>query len=417
MIQQIITILIVLVMTSLVFSPLKFSMFYILFRPLVQPFATEHYTLLTSIPLTGVFPIIVILYSFVTCSFRKDYTLMVPNAIFLYILIFFSSLSFLYTISYTDSIFQLLKIITALALYNLVYNAIKSTKDAKMILLSIVLTSIIPMFTGYYQFFTKTGHETYFGTAGRATGGFGFANMFGIFLALCFSAVLMLLFQEKGKFKRICLISILSSIIISSLIALNRGSWIAISASILFSIPFYKKKIHVRWFVIGAVLIGIFFSGLIVERFVALEEIKHGASQNTFKGRINMWENIIKLIPQQPITGFGIGNSRQIFEKFYGERHVPHNDYLMLLLEIGFVGALLYILFLCLELFQYLKLRSEQKLWFINFPTLMVIFYWIIISSTQNIIHNVTTFPIFLTIIATAKRWNEISHKESNEEA
>lgn len=198
MLPKLITLLIVLVMIDFSFSPLKFAIFYILFRPLVQPYATEHYTLFAGIQLTGVFALVLIAYSALTCCFRKDYTLLAPNIIFFYLLVLFSSLSFLHTLDYIVSIAQIIKIITATTLYALVYSVIKTTKDARKVIWSIVVASIIPMLIGYYQFFAGVGGKGLMGMTNRATGGLGFPNMYGIFLALCFCAGLMLLFQKKA---------------------------------------------------------------------------------------------------------------------------------------------------------------------------------------------------------------------------
>ena len=236
-----ITLLIFFVMLCLMADSKKLAMFYIIFRPVVQPFATEHYMLYKGIPLSAVFAITLIMGSMMICILKRGYSLLVPGSIYFYLIIFFSSLSFLHTMDHVVSISYLLKIMTAVALSTLIYSSIRSEDDAKDIIWAIALAAIIPMLVGYYQFIAVVGHETYYGFTRRATGGLGFANMYGIFLALSFYATLMLLLQEKRRKVKYFLTAILFSIIISSFIALNRGSWIGLSVAAFFAYPFYRK--------------------------------------------------------------------------------------------------------------------------------------------------------------------------------
>jgi O-antigen ligase len=288
------------------------------------------------------------------------------------------------------------------------YNAIRNTRQAKAATYAIVMTSILPMLIGYYQFFTGTGGREDIGFGSRINGGFGMPNMYGIFLALCLCACFILIVYERKKYKRAILSCITASIIVSSILALNRGSWIALLTAIVFATLFHIKKVKFRWFLIGGLAIGILFSGLIIERFTQLQEkTPWGTTKNTLDGRMEMWSAVLSVIPKHPITGFGIGASAVTMAEHSKFNDVPHNDYLRLLLESGVFGPLLYICFLFRELYRNIKNSRIKKTWFVNYAMLIACVYWIIISSTQNIIHSVTTFPIFFTLIAITRRWNE----------
>ena len=130
-IPKLVTAAIILVMMCLAFSPLNFGVFYILFRPLVQPWAMEQYTLFSGLPITALFAIIVIIYSTVLYMVRNDFKILTPNSTPLYVLLLFSVFSFLNTLSSAQSIAHFLKILTAVAFYNLIYNSIRNTSDAK----------------------------------------------------------------------------------------------------------------------------------------------------------------------------------------------------------------------------------------------------------------------------------------------
>jgi O-antigen ligase len=385
-------------------------MFYIFYRPILQGYAMEHEKLVAALPLTGVFAIVLITYSITICTIRKGYTLFAPNATFLYLLLFFSVFSFLNTLSTVNSAAAVLKILTAVALYNLVYSSIKSISDAKKILYSLVLASVVPMLVGYFQFFTGAGRKGIEGLTNRVIGTLGIANAFGIFLVVCLCATLALLLQKNKGFQKRLLICILSSIVVCTIIALNRGTWIALATALFVAYIGYRKKVKVRWIIVPCILIAIIFSGMMIQRFMQLKEKSEtGQSTNTFARRVETWKNVISLVPKHPVIGFGIGTAQEVTIKFYRHDAVPHNDYARLLLEIGVPGLLCYIIFLLRELYRSLKLTFDQKSWFVNFPVLICIIYWIIISFAQNIIYHVVNFSIFLALIAVSYRWNELT--------
>ena len=415
-IPKLVTAVIILVMMGLALSPLNFGVFYILFRPLVQQWALEQYTLFAGLPLTALFAIIVITYSIALCLVRRDFRILTPNSTPLYVLLLFSVLSFMNSLNPVQSITHFLKILTAVAFYNLIYNAIKNISDAKRVAFALVLSSILPMLIGYFQFFFEAGRRGLGGVANRVAGTLGMANAYGIFLALCFCAGLILLLQKEIAGRRKILIVILSSIIVSTVIALNRGTWIALAAALFFSYFSYRQFIKARWIVIPFVVISLVFSGMIIQRFLQLEETEHWQKTNTLKSRFEFWQATMRLVPEHPVAGHGLGTAKIVSAQYFRVAAVPHNDYVRLLLEIGLPGLLFYILFLLRELYRNVRLVFYPKNWAVNFPVLVCVTYWLIISSVQNIVYHQVNFPLFLALIAISRRWNELSGAENQAE-
>jgi O-antigen ligase len=120
----------------------------------------------------------------------------------------------------------------------------------------------------------------------------------------------------------------------------------------------------------------------------------------------------MELVPQHQIAGFGIGTVKLVLTKFHNLSVVPHNDYVRLMLEVGITGALFYVVFLMRELYRNVKLIFDKRNWFINFPMLIGVIYWLIISFVQNIIYHQVNFPLFLALLAIARRWNEMTSDE-----
>ena len=104
--------------------------------------------------------------------------------------------------NYQISFAAILKIICSTSVYLLIYNGIETKKDGKKVLYSIVLSSVIPMCYGYYQFVTGKGHawkhEFGYKLGGQRIDSFlGEYNSYGIFLSITICAALMLILLER----------------------------------------------------------------------------------------------------------------------------------------------------------------------------------------------------------------------------
>lgn len=269
------------------------------------------------------------------------------------------------------------------------------------------------MIYGYYQYFTGTGHswrqELSHLAGTRIDSLIGEYNSYGIFLGIGIIAILMLLFQESSRKKKILLAVILVSAIISSILALNRGSWISLSCGFLIAYFFYKRQFKLRYILITGSLIAIFFSGMILERFGALGEKTYMGSSDSFAGRVAFWEKIVPLVNKHPLIGFGVGTAPLVTEKYLKNPTPPHNDYVRLSLEAGLPVALLYCYFLAREIVYSLRLTRRKENWYINFPYMVLVIYFVIISLTQNIFANVIVSTMFFPVIAVVKKIEKIS--------
>jgi hypothetical protein len=230
---RIITVALTGFMLFLFFSPLYVSMFYLFFRPLLQPFAYQKFTIAADIPITSILAVVLILSAYFNGIFRRSNSLRNKTLVPLYIVIYFACMSFLSTPNYTASIGQLLKIVSAIAFYILVFNAVKSTRDINKILWAYLLSAILPMLFGYYQYITGTGHawkgEFYIGD--RIDSFLGEYNDYGEYLCITINAALMLFLREKeARLKQRVILIIIGSLALSLILSKNRGSWICLVA-------------------------------------------------------------------------------------------------------------------------------------------------------------------------------------------
>jgi O-antigen ligase len=350
------------------------------------------------IPLTAVLPIILIasaFFNFIISGNKLSWGKLYPY----YLMLLLSVCSFLNTMDYLISFGGLIKLMTALAIYLLVYNSVKTPEDVRKFLITILIAAVIPMLFGYYEYFTGTA-RSWGGVLGsqRITGMMGECNEYGEFLALTLVACLLLLkFTIKN---RIWVYIAFISIILSLILGLNRGTWIALTIAIFLSSFIYIKKISLIQVMVLFSLIFLIFGGIVVSRFSELgTKNQYGGSNNTFQGRIQYWQKLTPIILESPLVGQGLGMSSFVAKKI----GYAHNDYILLMLEIGIPAALLYFYFLIIQMKYFLNHRLDEYYW-VYYLSLICTCYFAIISSVENIIFDGIVLPIYMVLIAIGHR-------------
>ena len=405
---KIISILIMIIMGICAFHPLYFALFYNFFRPIVQPWAINHYALFPGGQITALFSLLFIAITMFLVILKKEYKLFPPNVLPLYLLLYFSICSFLNSTDIILSIANILKIFTGVAMYVLTYNAVKSPEDAKKVLWGLQISTIIPMLYGYYQYFTGTGSSYGGDIANRVGSFFHQPNAMGEFICINLCASFLLLFIEKTRWKRIALFIIIGSMLVSLLLSLHRGSWIALSTAFIIAyFPFFKK-VKLRWYLISGLLIVITAMPIIINRFNQLSQINQwGQSRNTFSGRVDFWKILLKMVPEHPFVGYGIGITEKMFPT------IPHNDFIRLLFETGVFGVFFYIIYIFVEWFHNIVNIKKKECWYIYYSALVCTTYWIIISFAQNLIFSVSILPVFMMFLGVTRKYPFIDKKNN----
>lgn len=389
---------IVAVLIFLALNPTYFAFVYLFTRPLLQPFALEKLTVF-GVPITGIMALLLVAFTVQWSIVRRDFSLHVPSILPMYLMLFAALLSFSNSIDVFASIAGFAKLATAVMTYVLVYNIVKTDEDAKKILLVIVVATVIPMLVGYYQFFTESGGRAVGDVMNRVKGTLGLANAYGIYLALSLNAAIILLLNPRWKINKYFIGIIIASILVSSVLALNRGTWIALAFAVTISSMFYLKKIKLRWIIMTGVVLVALFSKTIIDRVNQLEDRGY-YNVNTFEQRVSLWKGTLKLVPAHPIIGWGIATSEKVTQGHLMFDLATHNDYLRLQLEIGIIGVGSYVYFLLWIAWLTYKRRKIRKFWFANYPMMIIIVYFIVISMPQNIYDNMVNLPLFLSLVA-----------------
>lgn len=410
--NTLVIILTVLTIVTAAFSllvPSRLLSVYIITRPMIQPFIFLQYTFFV-IPYSYIWAAILpLLYAvnFVT----RGWTLLCHKSMPLVIILILSAFSLVVSIDIGASIDGLIKMLLGFLAFGTAYNATKSTKDVDQIVLAIALASVVPLAFGFYQELTGNFSQIHVSVTNRVNSVFGIGNAYGIFLTITMCAVMILLLQKNIKRNtRVLYVGLLAAMVVSQILALNRGTWLALTMGILVALVPYRRKVKIRWIVIGALLIAVTFSGVIIKRFTETHVRWDGSQANTFEGRQQYWISMIPDILDKPVLGYGIGTTGEVEGS-----PAPHNDYLRMTKDIGIFGGLVYTYFLVSLVFFFLrrkKIVGGIELWRYNFPMTVLNVYFVIISTTQNITQSFINFGFFLILNGAVIRLNMVRPKK-----
>lgn len=380
---------------------------YSVFRPLLQPFSFMQYQLF-GLPISIPFSIIIVGLGVLYMGTKPGWRFQTDKAGFLTAFMMLGLLSTAFSVDAKVSLIALSKLATVWFIFNIAFNAIKTKEDIHIILYGLMISSLIPMLIGFYQSFTGQYNFLLDATVDRLSSVFGVGNAYGIFLSVITAAVAILLLNAKSKKERMILIATLVAILVSQVLALNRGTWLALGGGFVVAAFKFRRYISFKWVALLAVFIVIFFSKTIYDRFGDLENRARYTGQNTLEGRVEYWKEIIPLIANKPVTGYGVGTTGLVSVKYLHTAEVPHNDFIRIALETGIIGVFLYFLFLAKLVYYFYMRPLYKELWPYNFAMLMLCCYFIVISSTQNVVYNLINFPAFLIMVAIGIKVNNL---------
>jgi len=150
-----------------------------------------------------------------------------------------------------------------------------------------------------------------------------------------------------------------------------------------------------------------------------MSEIIHKQNYcHSFGMRVGMWIVAIDIIKDNPIVGVGVSDAMTTMRSYINEFHsdkkcakpLPnfHNDFVQLLVQLGFIGGILYLL-IFYNIFRIKIKDNEYK----NLPIIFGSVYFIS-SMFENMIHqqfSMLLFALFVGIFVAQKRIEEEERK------
>lgn len=228
-------------------------------------------------------------------------------------------------------------------------------KERLLLLLgAVVVGSLVPMLVGLLHLLQGTGMN-FEGQAGlRIQSVFSHPNTYGLYLV----AVVVAAWgygRESHGWRRYLTFAIGVGAMASLILPLSRSAWLAM-AMVVLSIGWRYPKVFL--YVAIGVIVAVMVQPRLVERALDLSGSDVFESSNSVDIRVDMWSEAIRLWEVNPVLGAGWGS----FAASTGGGFV-HNDYIRTLVELGPLGAFVFVALMALLLrSSYRAMRGRRDM-------------------------------------------------------
>ncbi len=241
----------------------------------------------------------------------------------------------------------------------------------------------------------------------RATAFFPDPHMLAFYLGMTAPIVLGLYLQQK-KNKTIYLAS-LCIILLADVLTFSRGGYLGLLAGLtFFGIIYLKTEIFIAKknpskIIFSALTLATIIFLLVVvpnplsQRLTSILNFNEGSNI----GRIQTWQQSIKIIKKNSLTGVGLGNYASTIKPSadYREPIYSHNLYFDIAVETGILNAISFILIVLFSIKSFLKkYRQKNNLIYLSLASGLVVFS--IHSIFETALFSVHILPLLIIFIS-----------------
>lgn len=256
------------------------------------------------------------------------------------------------------SILELVRLLTAVAMFYLVVNNFSRRLAVRIVSLIIVMGTSMSIL-GLAQYFLGLGHSWWVPDKFLAAT-YVNHNHFAGYLELCIPLAIGFFLSIKKddigsvfnfRFVRFLLVCCILVMALAMVFSQSRGAWLSLTISlIVMNILLIKrrllmpKSVYISFFLI-AIAVAYVYGGYddVSERLRSVEEISEEASLAV---RAKIWRGSLSMIKDNPVIGTGIGTFVWGFPVYRPEgmavqANYAHNDYLHIAVEMGVLAVAL----------------------------------------------------------------------------
>jgi len=313
-----------------------------------------------------------------------------------------------YTMNFSNAVGDIFRYLSAFVFLALMFELVDTKERYLLVLRTIILSALIPISLGFFQFITKTGLfiDTTTG-ASRVRSFFLLPNPFAQYLVLviiaCVYAV-KLPFKTKQKI----LFNVIALTAVASLfLTWTKTSWIAFGAAMVLYAVFDKRRfIYLPLMTVGLLSLVVFTS--VGDHLVTESLAKKQYGMSSWQWRNLTWKVLFDGFLQKPVLGWGLGSSMDLLMLIRRDPHVPHNDYIRLLVELGAVGFTAFFSFMFIVTTKFLRFFTVQDDFLRqgNRMCLTLLAVWLVHMYGDNTLNDVTTLMYIFTILGATMKLN-----------
>lgn len=298
------------------------------------------------------------------------------------------------SVAWAPDLHWAVRFVTRLSAPFFTYLIISDMLDHKMVrqvITAIYASSVVPIIYGFYQWITGQGNDITEGYV-RVNSSFFHPAHFGMYLVFlfCLAYAELLDPRKSDKALRVIYIVMLVALEISTY---TRITWIAMLVCWLYlSWVYGRRTLILGGAGVGAVVVAAFGQGIIARVLSASDTVtaEGGYDLNSSTGwRLYFWNEILQRFWEHRWLGFGSGSSVMLGLELFGIEAAPHNGYLRVLYETGFVGVAAFAWVLGAMLWQAWRLirkRENTNVTFVSHVYITMTLTYILLNLTDNIL-------------------------------
>lgn len=287
------------------------------------------------------------------------------------------------------------RFVTRLAAPFFTYLIISDMLDKKMVkqvITAIYASSVVPILYGFYQWATGQGNDVTEGYV-RVNSSFFHPAHFSMYLTFlfCLAYAEFLDDARTNRGFRLVYIGMLVALEISTY---TRISWLAMLVCWVYLSWIYNKRSYlVAGGLVGAFGLVAFGRGVLARMEDAGAVFQTGADVydlNTSVGwRLYFWDELQRRFWEHQWLGHGAGSSVMLGVELFGQEAAPHNGYLRVAYETGWLGVAFFawvLLTMMWQGFRLIRRRRAGQLAMVSHVYVTMTLTYVMLNATDNIL-------------------------------
>jgi putative inorganic carbon (hco3(-)) transporter len=269
-----------------------------------------------------------------------------------------------YSIAPKTTLQELLRFFDLSILAFIAYVSVKTAHDFRTILAAIMISSVLPILFGFYQYAFGIGLTDENVALPRIFGTFSHPNVYSLYLfTLIACASIFLIAYAKNQRERLLSSFIIAAAGIALFLTFARVAWVALALFIFLLSLFRYRALLLPLILIPLILFAASdtFRSRITESF-------NPTPDSSIVWRTTLWNDVTSYARQKNLTTFGSGFDTfpTLSESLRGDSfgpNEPHNDFVKFFVEGGIIGSIIFAMYLFALLLIMIRrfLQTTQK--------------------------------------------------------
>jgi putative inorganic carbon (HCO3(-)) transporter len=265
----------------------------------------------------------------------------------------------------SSELLEWMNLASVLVVFCLAAWAVTTRARLRLLVGTVLVSAVIPILIALQQLATGDTVVRSDSTLESLQGPFTYPNYFGFYLLVVAIVAIVAFMETRTLATRVALGALLAASLVCLFLTYTRAAWIgfAIALVVLALVRYRRLLVVAAAALIVAALVAPGAANKAQERFGDLASKSEANNSNSWTWRVDQWTAVLPYGLDRPATGQGFGSYSRMTVRRFGrfdhryptvedanrgvfspEGFTAHNDYVKLLVEMGFPGLVLWLI-------------------------------------------------------------------------